>query len=186
MEFMDLNKPVLRISIVFLPSCITLHPIHQVEKLATFLDTVRLHSVYLSFHRNNNFGYSFWFFLVECFTYIDWLKKWWKVQQKFSLDWINVTEKWFTVSNAESRSFTKAPATCSMWNNRSATSFLWSGGVILHRASVSAVWKSWSVINTFRFLKFSVSDIVPKCNTAHNEIRNHHHSPECEQPAWPC
>lgn len=71
MEFMDLMNPVLRIRIIFLPSCVTLHPVHQVEKLATFLDTVRLHPVYLSFHRNNNnFGYYFCFVGFSV-TYID-------------------------------------------------------------------------------------------------------------------
>lgn len=63
MEFMDLFNPVLRIRIIFLPSCVTLHPVHQVEKLATFLNTIKFHSFYLSFcGNNNNLGYYFVFF----------------------------------------------------------------------------------------------------------------------------
>lgn len=85
MEFMDLMNPVLRISIVLLPSCVTLHPVHQVEKLATFLDTVRLHPVYLSFCGNiNNFGYYFCFFgFSGSHILIEWLKKW-KDDKKYS------------------------------------------------------------------------------------------------------
>lgn len=48
----------------------------------------------------------------------------------------------FTVSNSESLILTKALATCSMLNHRSARSFLWSGVAIRHNASIRAICKS--------------------------------------------
>lgn len=109
---------------------------------------VTLHSVYLCFRCNNNnsdFGIK-----VQTF--------------KVSLDWINEVGTYFTVSNSESRSFRKALATCSIGNNLLATPFLWWGGIILHRASVSAVWKSWSVtkIGWWHFLSLVLFPGVEK------------------------